>query len=293
MAHVQGLRCRECGREYEIAPIFTCEWCFGPLEVAYDYDAIAGVDQPGEDRRRARSRIWRYADLLPGRAQPRGRPRRRLHAARARRPPRRRARPRRGVDQERHAEPDELVQGPGHVGRAVEGARVRVQDRGVRVDGQPRRTRSPRTRRTRGCAASCSSPPNLEQGKIVTTAVYGGNVVAIDGNYDDVNRLCAELAGTYPWAFVNVNVRTVSTPRARRRSRSRPPSSSAGRRPTTSSCRSPAARCSPRSARASTSCYKVGLLDEEPQVRVSGRAGARVLAGRDRVARRRPTPSSR
>ena len=51
-------------------------------------------------------------------------------------------------------------------------------------------------------------PANLEQGKIVTTGVYGGNVVAIDGNYDDVNRLCAEIAGTYPWAFVNVNVRT-------------------------------------------------------------------------------------
>jgi threonine synthase len=51
-------------------------------------------------------------------------------------------------------------------------------------------------------------PADLEQGKIVTTAVYGGNVVAIDGNYDAVNRLCAELAGTYPWAFVNVNVRT-------------------------------------------------------------------------------------
>jgi threonine synthase len=50
-------------------------------------------------------------------------------------------------------------------------------------------------------------PSNLEAGKIVTTAVYGGNLVAVDGNYDDVNRLCAELAGTYPWAFVNVNVR--------------------------------------------------------------------------------------
>ena len=50
-------------------------------------------------------------------------------------------------------------------------------------------------------------PADLEQGKVVTTAVYGGNVVAIDGNYDDVNRLCAELAGKYPWAFVNVNVR--------------------------------------------------------------------------------------
>ena len=43
MAHVHGLRCRECGREYEVAPIFTCEWCFGPLEVAYDYEAIAAA----------------------------------------------------------------------------------------------------------------------------------------------------------------------------------------------------------------------------------------------------------
>ena len=50
-------------------------------------------------------------------------------------------------------------------------------------------------------------PSNLEQGKVITTAVYGGNVVAIEGNYDDVNRLCAELAGIYEWAFVNVNMR--------------------------------------------------------------------------------------
>ena len=50
-------------------------------------------------------------------------------------------------------------------------------------------------------------PSNLESGKVVATAIYGGNVVAVDGNYDDVNRLCAELAGTYPWAFVNVNLR--------------------------------------------------------------------------------------
>ena len=50
-------------------------------------------------------------------------------------------------------------------------------------------------------------PSNLERAKVVTTAVYGGNVIAIEGNYDDVNRLCAELAGTYRWAFVNVNVR--------------------------------------------------------------------------------------
>ena len=47
-----ALRCRECGREYAIAPIYTCEWCFGPLETTYDYDAIRGVGQPGVDRGR-------------------------------------------------------------------------------------------------------------------------------------------------------------------------------------------------------------------------------------------------
>src|SRR5262249_56138432 len=51
------------------------------------------------------------------------------------------------------------------------------------------------------------TPADLEQAKVVTTAVYGGNVVAIEGNYDDVNRLCAELAGTYWWAFVDVEGR--------------------------------------------------------------------------------------
>ena len=102
MAHVHGLRCRECGREYDVAPIFTCEWCFGPLEVAYDYDAIrAAVSR--EKIAAGPLSIWRYADLLPVGPQPGGRPRRRLHAARAGRPPRGRARPRRGVDQERHA----------------------------------------------------------------------------------------------------------------------------------------------------------------------------------------------
>ena len=68
-------------------------------------------------------------------------------------------------------------------------------------------TPSPRTPRTRVSAATCSFPPISSRAKVVTTAVYGGNVVAIEGNYDDVNRLCAELAGIYDWAFVNVNMR--------------------------------------------------------------------------------------
>src|SRR5712691_312967 len=64
VAQVQGLRCRECGREYDLAPIYTCEWCFGPLEVAYDYDGIRSVISR-EKIAAGPASIWRYADLLP------------------------------------------------------------------------------------------------------------------------------------------------------------------------------------------------------------------------------------
>ena len=67
--------------------------------------------------------------------------------------------------------------------------------------------RSRPLRRPPACGPSCSSPHDLEAGKVVTTAVYGGTLVAVHGSYDDVNRLCAEVAGELPWAFVNVNVR--------------------------------------------------------------------------------------
>src|SRR5919201_6594599 len=69
MAHVHGLRCRECGREYEVAPIFTCEWCFGPLEVSYDYDAIRSATSR-EKIAAGPQAIWRYADLLPSDRNP-------------------------------------------------------------------------------------------------------------------------------------------------------------------------------------------------------------------------------
>jgi threonine synthase len=64
MSYVQGLRCRECGREYEVAPIYTCEWCFGPVEVGYDYDAI-GAAISREKVAAGPQAIWRYAELLP------------------------------------------------------------------------------------------------------------------------------------------------------------------------------------------------------------------------------------
>ncbi len=112
-------------------------------------------------------------------------------------------------------------------------------------------------------------PSNLEQGKIVTTSVYGGNVVAIEGNYDDVNRLCAELAGIYEWAFVNVNMRpfyaegskTLAFETAEQLGWQVPDHVVV-----------PAASGSllTKIQKGFQELHRVGLLDEEPDVRVSG-----------------------
>jgi threonine synthase len=112
-------------------------------------------------------------------------------------------------------------------------------------------------------------PSNLEQGKVVTTSVYGGNVVAIDGNYDDVNRLCAELAGIYEWAFVNVNMRpfyaegskTLAFETAEQLGWQAPDHVVV-----------PAASGSllTKIQKGFQELHRVGLLDEEPDVRVSG-----------------------
>ena len=150
----------------------------------------------------------------------------------------------------------------------------------MRVDRQPREL-GRGARRARGTAfATCSSPPNLEQGKVVTTAVYGGNVVAIDGNYDDVNRLCAELAGMYEWAFVNVNMRpyyaegskTLAFETAEQLGWQAPDHVVV-----------PVASGSllTKIQKGFHELHKVGLLDEEPTGPRVGRAGAGLLAGRD------------
>ena len=112
-------------------------------------------------------------------------------------------------------------------------------------------------------------PSNLEQGKIVTTSVYGGNVVAIEGNYDDVNRLCAELAGIYEWAFVNVNMRpfyaegskTLAFETAEQLGWRTPDHVVVPGRERLAAHQDPEGL---------QELHRVGLLDDEPHVRVSG-----------------------
>ena len=133
---VTGLRCRECQRAFPAEALHVCDYCFGPLEVAYDYERIAATVSRERIEAGPRS-IWRYRDLLPGRRRDAGRPRRRLHPARPGRPPGRRARAGRAVDQGRHGQPDRLVQGPGGLGGPDQGAPARLQGGRLRLDGQP------------------------------------------------------------------------------------------------------------------------------------------------------------
>ena len=205
MAHVQGLRCRECGRDYEIAPVYTCEWCFGPLEVTYDYDAIASAISR-ERIAAGPASIWRYSDLLPvdrGHAVDLGAGftplvrADRLAAAL-------------GLG-EVWVKNDTLNPTNSFKDRVASVALSKALEFGFKTAACASTGNLANSVAAHAARAGLRSyvfiPSNLERAKVVTTAVYGGNVVAIEGNYDDVNRLCAELAGTYRWAFVNVNVR--------------------------------------------------------------------------------------
>jgi threonine synthase len=205
MAHVNSLRCRECGRTYEIAPIFTCEWCFGPLEVAYDYEAItASISR--ESIAEGPETIWRYAPLLP--VDPPG-------AAML------------PVGWTPLVRADRLAGelGLGEVwvkddtrnptnafkDRVVAVALAKALEFGLKTiacasTGNLANAVAAHAARA-GLRSFVFVPSDLEAGKIVTTSVYGGTVVPIAGTYDDVNRLCVELASERPWAFANVNMR--------------------------------------------------------------------------------------
>ncbi len=205
MSHATNLRCRECSHDYDLAPIYTCEWCFGPLEVVYDYEAIA-ASISAEKIAQGPESIWRYSDLLPSDVD---------------------AAVDLGAGWTPLVRADRLAAelGLGEVwikndtlnptnsfkDRVVAVALSKALEFGFKTAACASTGNLANSVAAHAAHAGLKSyvfvPANLEAGKIVTTAVYGGNVVAVNGNYDAVNRLCAELAGTYPWAFVNVNVR--------------------------------------------------------------------------------------
>ena len=203
------LTCKECGADYGLEARYVCDRCFGPLEVAYEHD-VAGR------RARAPAHPGRPAEHLalsrlpaargPAAAHPH-RPARRVHAAHPRRPPGRAAGPARGVGQERRRQPHALLQGPRRLGRHRARPRAGLHDARLRLDRQPGQLGRRARRRARAWTPTSSSRPTSRSRRSSPPAIYGTKLVKVDGNYDDVNRLCTELCGERDWAFVNVNMR--------------------------------------------------------------------------------------
>ena len=205
MAHVNSLRCRECGRTYEVAPLYTCEWCFGPLEVAYDYEAITAAVSRASIAAGPET-IWRYADLLP--VDPPGAatlPVGRTPLVRADR-----LAAELGLG-ELWIKDDTRNPTNSFKDRVVAVALAKALEFGLKTFACASTGNLANAVAAQAARAGLHSyvfiPADLETAKIVTTAVYGGTVVAIEGSYDDVNRLCTEVAAERPWAFANINMR--------------------------------------------------------------------------------------
>ena len=206
MSFSTGLKCRECGTTYPADARYSCDFCFGPLEVAYDLEAARGV-VTRESIEAGPNSIWRYGALLP----------------------------------DPGVEPVDLGAGWTPLRRATRLAEVL----GVRELWLKDDTRNPTgsfkdrvvsvalssARRLGFTTAACAStgnlatsvaahaaaigwpsvtiiPSDLEKSKIAMAAIFGGTVLGVEGNYDDVNRLCIELVAEHEdWAFANINLR--------------------------------------------------------------------------------------
>ncbi|MEY2565821.1 MAG: threonine synthase [Actinomycetota bacterium] len=207
MPFVEGLKCRECGRAYPAEALHVCEFCFGPLEVDYDYEAIAA--SVSRDRIAAGPQtIWRYADLLPAEgAAPVDLGAGFTPLVRADR-----LAAELGLG-ELWIKNDTVNPTGSFKDRVVSVALTKARELGFKVAACASTGNLANSVAAHAARAGMKSvvfiPHDLEAGKVVTTAVYGGQLIAVEGNYDDVNRLCAELTSEHPtWAFVNVNVRT-------------------------------------------------------------------------------------
>src|SRR3990167_8715341 len=206
MSFVKNLRCRECSREYPKQALYVCEYCFGSLEVNYDYEGIRKVLTRKKIQEGPKS-LWRYRDLLPI-----------------------------------HGEPTAgFYSGYTPLVKAdILGKELGIKNLYVKDDSVCHPTWSfkdrvvavalSRARELGFDTVACAStgnlansvaanaawaglkryifiPASLEKAKIIASLVYSPNLVAVDGNYDDVNRLCAEIAAKYRWGFVNINLR--------------------------------------------------------------------------------------
>ena len=200
------LKCRECGRQYPKAAVHVCDFDFGPLEAAYDYDAIRSVLTRKVIEGREES-MWRYRELLPIDGEPTvGTQVGFTPLVKADRLAKRL-----GV-RELYIKND-TVNYPtlSFKDRVVSVALSRAREMGFKVVACASTGNLANSVAANAASAGLKSyvliPADLEQGKVLGSLVYGTNVIGIHGAYDQVNRLCSEIAGKYGWGFVNVNLR--------------------------------------------------------------------------------------
>ena len=205
---VLGLRCRECRRDYPVAASHVCEFCFGPLEVAYD-KTVWERTVSRESIEAGPQTMWRYADLLPSGHDPATRVD--LGAGMTRLVRAKNLGRALGMT-ELWVKDDSANPTHSFKDRVVSVALSKAVELGfdtVSCASTGNLANSVAAHAARaGLRAVVFIPADLEVGKVVATGVYGQTLVAVTGSYDDVNRLCAEVAGELPWAFVNVNLRS-------------------------------------------------------------------------------------
>src|SRR5438093_1500166 len=203
---MKALKCRECSREYPLTATHVCEFDFGPLEVVYDYDRI----KSGLTRASIQSRpqtMWRYRELLPIATEPT------VGLEVGFTPLLKAERLARALRVRELWVKNDTVNYPtlSFKDRVVSVALSRAREMGFTTVACASTGNLANSVAANAAAAGLKAyvfiPADLEQGKVVNSLVYGAEVIGIKGHYDEVNRLCAEIAGKYGWAFVNVNMR--------------------------------------------------------------------------------------
>jgi len=203
---MRALKCRECGREYPLEATHVCEFDFGPLEVVYDYDQIKRSLTRAAIHSRPKS-MWRYRELLPVADDPTvGLQVGFTPLVKADRLARRLGIRELWIKNDTVNYPSLSFKD-----RVVSVALSRAKELGFDTVACASTGNLANSVAANAAAAGLKAyvfiPSDLEQGKIVNSLIYGARVISIKGHYDEVNRLCAEIAGKFAWAFVNVNMR--------------------------------------------------------------------------------------
>ena len=202
---IKGLKCKECGQLYEAKALHVCEFCFGPLEVDYNYDLI----KSSVSRKSIESgplSLWRYWDLLPVESRDvitlREGYTPLIHAKNL------------GAAlglKNLYVKNDSVNPTWSFKDRVVSVALTRARELGFSTVACASTGNLAGAVSAYGAIANLNRfvfiPADLEEGKVIGAGVYNPHIIAIEGTYDEVNRLCAEVADAFKWAFVNVNIR--------------------------------------------------------------------------------------